>query len=265
MISSTDITKRETLTVMINTYQQATQDIVTAYGMLEAAQGRLRNAFLDAPGYNFKTNDREMHGLVGKEASTWVNKKIKKDAWRCIVERMELRRLLSIKRRDELDRQLEDGKDLPDLTEDNILAMFEQSAANVNTYLEEAVNEVFDYLRPHNSRHKTNTEFELGRKVILTWIVEKGWNRGKYQVCRSREKYLVALDNVFSMIDGLGPVKSYHGALYCAIVDSPDGLGETPYFKFKGYMNGNLHLEFKRADLVERLNAIAGGNRLRTP
>jgi len=264
MIPTTDLAKRETLTVMLNTYKQATEDIETAYAMLEAAQGRLRSAFLDTPGYSFSTNDRNMHGSIGKEASTWINKKVKKDAWRCIVERMELRRLLSIKRRDELDKQLEDGKDLPELTEDNILAMFEQSAANVNKYLEEAVKEVFEYLRPPGSRFKTNTEFELGRKVVLSWIVEKGWNRGKFQVNHQREKYLVALDNVFSMLDGQGPVKSYHGPLYCTIADSQTGNGETPYFKFKCYMNGNLHLEFRRADLVARLNAIAGGNRLRT-
>jgi len=56
---------------------------------------------------------------------------------------MELRRLLSIRRRTELDSQIEKGE-LPDITEENVLALFETSAANVNVYLEEAVQEVFD-------------------------------------------------------------------------------------------------------------------------
>lgn len=38
------------------------------------------------------------------------------------------------------------------------------------------------------------------------------------------------------------------------------GVGETEYFKFKCYKNGNLHLEFKRSDLVDTLNQIAGDN-----
>ena len=219
---------------------------------------------MDTPGYSFSTNDRNMYDRVGKKASDAILKNIKKDAWRHIVERLELRRLLSIKRRDELDRQLEDVEKLPELTEENILSMFQQSAENVDIYLEEAVEEVFDYLRPPGSQYKTNTEYELQKRVILSYAVEKAWNRGKFRVNYHREKYLTALDNVFSMIDGQGPVKTYNGALYDAITDSPDGKGETPYFRFKCYLNGNLHLEFKRSDLVAKLNAVAGGNRLKT-
>jgi hypothetical protein len=260
----TDIAKRETLTAMLGVYRQAVQDIEAAYDLLEKAQGRLRSAFMDTPGYSFSTNERNLYDRVGKKAAEAILKNIKKDAWRHIVERMELRRLLSIKRRDELDRQMERSEDLPELTEENILSMFQQSAANVNTYLEEAVKEVFEYLRPPQSHLKTNTEFEIGRKVILSWVVEKGWNRGKYKVNYHREKYIVAIQNVMQMLDGKGPVKEYHGELYGAICDSPDGKGETPYFKFKSFMNGNLHLEFKREDLLARLNSIAGGNRLKT-
>jgi hypothetical protein len=48
-----------------------------------------------------------------------------------------------------------------------------------------------------------------------------------------------------------------------AIEASRTGSGETEYFRFKCCRNHNLHLEFKRLDLVEKLNAIAGGMRLR--
>ncbi|WP_170242114.1 DUF4942 domain-containing protein [Geobacter argillaceus] len=144
---------------------------------------------------------------VGKIASDSINFKLKKDAWAVIVERMELRRLLYIRRRTELDSQIEKGE-LPDLTDENVVALFETSAANVNTYMEEAIKEVFDYLRPRSSRFKTNTEYELGKRVILTWQVEKGWNRGKFRVNHHRDKHLTALDNVFHMIDGKGPPES---------------------------------------------------------
>jgi len=258
---TTDIARRETLATMIGTYPQATGVIENAYAILEQAQNSLRAVFLDAPGYRFSTTERNSSD-VGKIASDAINSRIKKDAWAIIVERMELRRLLSIKRRTELDSQIEKGE-LPDLTNENVLALFETSAANVNVYLEEAVQEVFDYLRPHSSRFKTNTEYELGKRVILTWQVEKGWSRGKFRVNHHREKQLTALDNVFHMIDGKGPIKSYHGPLYDAITDSPDGTGSTDYFKFRCCLNGNLHLEFLKPELVVKLNAVAGGNRLR--
>jgi hypothetical protein len=258
---TTDLAVRETLPTMIAAYQHATAEVERAYKTLADAQKHLQAVFIDSKGYNFKTIDRNLYE-AGKPASDQINKQIKKDAWSIIVERMELRRLLSIARRTELDKQIQDGE-LPDLTEENVLALFESSAANMNTYLEEAVTEVFEWLRPHNSQHKTNTEYELGRKVVLTWMVEKGYNRGKFRPNYHRDKYLTALDNVFCMIDGKPPVKTYHSELFNAITDSPDGTGSTPYFKFKCYLNGNLHLEFLRPDLVARLNAVAGGTRLK--
>ena len=261
MTLSTDVAIRETLPTMIAVYDQAIKDIENAYATLETAQKSLRNAFLDAPGYNFSCNDRNMTE-VGKKASDQIKAQIKKNAWAVIVERMELRRLLSIVRRTELDAQICKGE-LPELTNENVMALFETSAANVETYMTEAVKEVFEWLRPHNSAHKTNTEFELGSKVVLTWIVERGYNRGKFRVNHNRDKYLTALDSVFSMIDGKGTIKGYYGKLYEAICDSPDGNGSTDYFEFKCFQNGNLHLKFSRPDLVAKLNAVAGGNRLR--
>ena len=48
-----------------------------------------------------------------------------------------------------------------------------------------------------------------------------------------------------------------------AIEAAKDGTGETEYLRFRCFRNRNLHLEFKRLDLVAKLNAIAGGMRLR--
>ena len=261
MTFSTNIAVRETLPTMIATYALAVKEIEDAYAILETAQKRLRSVFLDAPGYRFSTNDRDM-SEVGANASKQINASIKKDAWSIIVERMELRRLLSIQRRDELDKQIREDE-LPDLTEQNVMALFETSAANVQTYVEEAIKEVFEWLRPCNGKYKTNSEYDLGKRVVMSYMVEKGYNRGKYQVNYRREKYLTALDSVFLAMDGKGTIKGYGGDLFQAIADSQDGTGATQYFKFKAYQNGNLHIEFLRPDLVARLNAVAGGARLK--
>jgi hypothetical protein len=47
--------------------------------------------------------------------------------------------------------------------------------------------------------------------------------------------------------------------LVAAIEAAEDGHGETAYFKFKCHKNRNLHLEFKRLDLVKQLNGLATG------
>jgi hypothetical protein len=74
-------------------------------------------------------------------------KELKKDVWRVLIDRMELRRILSVKRNEELNRQIETGKDLPDIDEAQILAMLEGTLANTCAFIEEAVQEVFEFLR----------------------------------------------------------------------------------------------------------------------
>ncbi len=157
----------------------------------------------------------------------------------------------------------ETGEGLPEITELNVLAMMESTLNNVPQLLQEAVTEVFEWLRPPNNHFKTNTQFEVGNRVILEHTLEF-WGR-QYSVNHYRQAKLVALDNVFHMLDGKGSVKTTRGALSdaihkCTVIDN---IGETDYFKFKCYRNHNLHIEFKRLDLVEQLNVMAGGNRLK--
>ena len=78
-----------------------------------------------------------------------------------------------------------------------------------------------------------------------------------------REQNIRAIDNVFHALDGNGTIKTHGGPLIDAIETAKDGTGETQYFKFRCFRNRNLHLEFKRLDVVAKLNAVAGGMRLR--
>lgn len=277
LATTTDLAKRETITALVGAYQKAEQEIRQAYSLLEAAQKGLDAAFIAGQGisYGFCVNSDSRYGGpgIGKEAADNCMKKLKRDAWKVIVERLEIRRILSIKRREELDRQLNgerlhyDDKpaELPDVTEANIVAMFQEGMEKAGDYAKEAVYEVFDWLRPSPimSQYKTNEKWKVGSKVILGWTVESGYGRGKFRVNYHRDKNVTALDNVFHMLDGRGPLKTYHGPLSDAINNSPDGTGETDFFKFKSFKNGNLHLEFKRLDLVAKINQIAGGNRLK--
>jgi len=258
-IVNTDIVHRETLTVMVDTYTAAVKEIEQAYEILEAAQNRMRAVFV-GQSWSFATLERN-NTTAGKESAAKIIENIRREAWSSLIERLEVRRILSIKRRQELDRQMRDGE-LPEITVENVLSLMEQSVANVQTYVDEAVLEVFDFLRPPGSRLKTNTEYELGKRVILGWMIEKGYGRGKYSVRYGSRDRLTSLDNIMLMMDGKGTVKTHYGELCDAICDSKDGNGETAYFRFKCYGNGNLHLEFLRSDLVEKINKIAGGNRL---
>lgn len=131
---------------------------------------------------------------------------------------------------------------------------------HIDDMMGEAVAEVFEFLRPRNDHYKTNSELEIGPKVILTCV--ETWFSGGFHVRHWWSQRLTAMENVFTALDGKGAVsKTYYSALENAIKAAP--VGETPYFAYKCFKNGNLHLQFRRPDLLQRLNQIAGGRRLR--
>ena len=170
---------------------------------------------------------------------------------------------MSDKRVKELDDLLKDG-DLPEITEENIFNLLEKFIEDAPAIQEELFEQVFKLLRPpggYGGEYKTNDKFKVGKKVILTWMVDRRCD-GSFHVSYYHSDELNALDRVFHLLDGAGIQNGYQSLLVQAIDTCEDGKGETDYFKFKCYKNRNLHIEFKRMDIVKELNRIAGGGDL---
>jgi len=182
--------------------------------------------------------------------------------WGLLVDRIGLRNIMSVKKRAEFDRQLKDGE-LPPITEETILDILMGLAGQARDFAKEASLEVFDILRPRgpwSGKYKTNDAFRVGRKVILSSMVEPGYSsNGSFRPNHYREQSLIAIDGVFHLLDGKGVMRDHRGPLVNAIIASQDGRGETEYFRFKCFKNHNLHLEMKRLDLVKQLNLLATG------
>ena len=189
---------------------------------------------------------------------------MKAAAWRYLIDRIELKKLASVKRAAEIDRQINDGTNLPEITMDNLFGWLQSLDGQAKKVLEEAIVEVFEFLRPPSRHYKTNSGFKVGKRVILCGRVEKVWSGIKFRVSYHYENELRALDNVFHMLDGKPLSNHRNGDLINAIQESRCGTGKTEYFRYKCFINHNLHLEFKRMDLVQRLNEV-GGNGLPMP
>jgi len=250
-----------TVAQMVTAFGDASREIRQGFALLESAQNRLRAAFQPDYGGKFAVLSPQRYvTLVGREGADDSLSRLRRDAWQSIIQKLQIRPALSDKRWRELEEQLERGE-LPEITAETIEEMVAGLAGNLGGYFAEAVTEVFEFLRPRHSSYKTNTEFEIGRKVIIPHAVEKlggVWRPDYYRTQR-----LIALENVTYMLDGKHrPEGSYYGPL-CSAIQESEGQGETEHFKFKCFKNGNLHLEFKRPDLVAELNKIAGGNRLK--
>ena len=252
---SHELAERDNLETLARVYSDSYEKIVRAYTLLDEAKHDMKQTFLDE---FFTVIPRNYYGDP-LDAIKIIEREWKQRAWQKIFDRSGMRKILSIKRREELDKQINDQpQTLPDVTATNILALIQDGMSKATDYAAEAVYEVFDWLRPHHERYKTNRRWLVGKKVILEYSVEQSYRKNFFHVRYGREKELTALDNVFHMLDGRGPLKGYKGPLIDAIGLAEGGTGETDFFKFKCYKNHNLHLEFKRHDLVDRLNYTAG-------
>jgi len=252
---------------LVAVYRQAERDIKQGFALIDGAEDALNAAF---------TLDGVSGVSVQGHSNTYLDfskpetrlKEVRRSLWHTMVERLEIRRLMSIKAWKELNEQIDKGE-APELTEEAIAAMVRQFSEAAPAMLEQAVCEVFDFLRPPNSEYKRNSEYEVPRRVALTWVIDTWYIKAfASQGMRPRhecEQQLSALENVFSSLDGQGSVSKGHVSnLSEAIRKTKRGeLGKTEYFAFRGFNNGALHLEFLRIDLLGRFNRIAGGARLR--
>lgn len=264
MEATTDLARHTTVVELVATYRAACADVVRAFELLHGAEGRLRATF------NLGDQGGWMRVCVGHKAhqhpdwsdpSTTIDA-LRREAWAVIVDRVELRRVLSTKAWERLQKTLRD-EELPEITEENVEAFRKAQIASIETQWHEAVREVFDFLRPREyGGHKTNHVERVGEKVVLTGWVRAGWYGG-CQLHHYHEPQAQALERVLAGLDGNGHVaREHYSELYRVMRESRLWSGETTYYAWKAHKNGNLHLRFKRPDLVRKLNAMAGGARL---
>lgn len=244
--------RRSTISELVRQYQEAEKDVRDGFALV------LRGLRALNEHTSFHNLDFEYPNEVAKE--------LRRKTWRTVVARLQMQKAMSIKAWAEFEKKLE-HEDPPPVTVELIEGMVLGYRQSLPEMLEESVKEVFDWLRPRSSEYKTNTEFEIGRRVILNWVVDIGWSN-HWGVRHGREQHLAALENVFDLVAGV--VRKDNASAWSdlslaikACTKPGPCAGETAYFRFKGHRKGTLHLEFKRMDLVAKLNAIAGGARLK--
>lgn len=257
-----------TASEMARTFQEATAEIDRLMKAVKANTDRLATAFLSAEDHHdpFRIEvSYNGYRYYRCEELKDVFAEMKRCSWRILFNKLGIKNIMSVADRKKFEDQLEKGE-LPDITEESILGILNGLAGQAKDFARVAAVEVFDILRPQGSAHsgtyKTNDKYRVGRKVILSWYVERCYNAKQFRVNYHCEQQLTALDGVFHLLDGKGVMREHRGPLVNAINDSPDGRGETEYFKFKCFKNRNLHLEMKRLDLVQELNFQAAGERV---
>jgi len=257
MNNTRDIIKPNTITEMINTFNIVCGEIQQAVNLVDSAKSRLRNVFGDSHCtiFNQSVSDYTMDYKI-------IQKHLNSQAWRSIVDRTEIRKMITVKRERDLSRNLYNNDGMPELTIENVMSFLNDLTHNLGDFMDESVREVFDLFRPRRNNYKTNSQFMVGKKVIMDrWIECSEYYLG---VNHYYEQEIRSIDNVFHLLDGKGIVK-YPNDLLTVIKEATSKKifeCETDYFKCKWYKKGSFHITFKRMDLVQKINEIAGGRQL---
>lgn len=265
----TEIIEHSTITAIIENIEQTKAEVKQACEMLRAAQRRLIATIGSNRSVSIAPDIRGEYWLSehrDKEVADHLTRLV----WRYLVDHTGLRHYMTERRQRELKDQIE-RNDLPPLTTDNVLATLQGMAERVDSLLMESIKEVFDWLRPRNcwgmGEYKTNQKWQVGPRVIVTWAVNGRYGGGfTLDYSESLRAQWTALGNVFSLLDGKG-IQRYPNDLPTrfneAMKDAAAGdKFEDEYFIIRCYRNRNAHITFKRLDLVQKLNRIAGGDEL---
>jgi len=263
MISETmELTKHENIWSMINKYEEAQKAIVGGYTLLLEAQKNM-HIFTNYP----RIGPDRHYSSISESIIKEVLLKMKVDAWEGILKKTQAKNFMTTKRYDSFQKELESPDKLPDITFESVKSFVENILNKAPDMLMEFIKETFTWLQPRNYglEYKTNkkSQYEIGKKLIK-YCLSPQWGGGM-QVNYHYESNIKAMHNAFSLIDGKGivtPGLDMASQINLAGNNKQTSL-EMDYFKLKWYRNGNLHIEFKRLDLLQKLNQYAGENTLK--
>lgn len=254
-----------TATHMAKEFSEATAEIARLMLALKAQTERLDVAFRTDVYSQFSAELYYFGNRYDLDDPTVLVKDMERRAWDVLVDALGIKNVMSVAKRKAFDEQLNKGE-LPPVCEATIAGILLGLTGQVKDFARDAAREVFDMLRPRGHRggqYVTNNPFRVGHRVILTCHVEQKWGGSGFQVEYNHQQELTAIDGIFHLLDGKGIMRENKGPLVNAInaVDKM-GRGETEFFRFKCFKNRNLHIEFKRLDLVKELNFLAAGERV---
>lgn len=257
-----ELQRRETVDDIVNHYKRIVRETKAGYKLLARANTTLRESInqygrVSPKGVYTDFDERTLESVLHE---------VKCHTWKGIIDRIGIRNVMDSSKRKEIDNQLETGEGLPEVETEAIMKVIMSIVGNAESYMTASIKEAFEIIRRKSEGFKsTGQEWSVTDKAVLTYMIEKSYGRNsRYHVCygRSSEDALLSVESAFRMLDGKGPCKGHSSELAGSINSSLSGDGETEYFRWKAFKNGNLHLWFKRMDLVEEMNAVAGGKKV---
>lgn len=179
---------------------------------------------------------------------------IDRNIWSRLIDLTDLERLMDKEAKDQLRKQL--LEDPPEATEDNIFATLETFLMSADEIFKRGIANVFTKL---DRRFRSHDGFKIGSRVIIDYVFDSS---GFWNYHRNHRDTLMDVERTFCVLDGRAEPHAYAGIV--GAIEAARGRHwgarqtylESDYFRIRAFKNGNVHIYFKRDDLVERVNKL---------
>jgi hypothetical protein len=183
-------------------------------------------------------------------------KQIDISLWRYCFDYTGLMQIMDAEAKKNFMRDVE--TDAPPFALEHIRMTFLQLMQDSETMFARGLVNVFLKLS-RNYKTNTNEPFKVNKRAVLTGMVDPSYAGGLHIHYREwASSTLNDIDRVFLSLDGQKHIpRALENAISVAWKATRSGaFFENDYFRIKGYLNGNMHIEFKRLDLLEKANLI---------
>jgi hypothetical protein len=192
-------------------------------------------------------------GAVMADDQAKVRRELDDSMWRRAFDMTGFKQLMDAEAVADFEKSLSPTP--PEFTEATIRATFIDLRMNAVSMFRRGVFNVFRNL---SDDYRTNARepFRIGRKVVMSSMVGSSYKKGghlriNYGTYASDK--LNDLDRVFQTLDGkVFQPHTLRSAMDLAFEQNE--IFESSYYRAKAFKNGNLHLEFKRLDLLDKVN-----------
>lgn len=185
----------------------------------------------------------------GEKGLALIIKRMDAWAWDKLLHESGIRTFMHADARKKWDDQIR-KLDCPPLTREAIADTFQLLYASRGQMMEDGVVDVFRRLSWH---YKTNLPQKFGKRLVITSLASPDGSPSHWGNATNSLDDLV---RVFCLMDGK-PEPDHRQGMHSQIYGAKrERFLDHEYFTLRWFKNGNGHLTFKRADLVDQLNQI---------
>lgn len=175
--------------------------------------------------------------------------------WRFAWDKTDLPKVMDAKARDEFDTTL--NHNAPAFTLENVRSAMVSAASQADEMFARGLYEMF---RTRDMALKTNARerVKIPRKLIWTGSYVDSWGSGPLRFTYStwHADRLGDLDRVFKTLAGM----PYHPRELVTALNQAWAQGtnlyEDSFYRIRGFLNGNLHIELRQQTLIDKANHI---------